>query len=440
MTETPAAAATSAMVTRVCWVIIDDSIVIPTACVSLHTMSTERANTPALLVLGATAFIYVTAETLPVGLLPEMSADLGVGESAIGLLLTFYAYAVAVITLPLMAAVTTWDRRKVVVITAAALAVSQLVSAVSVGYPLLVGARLICAATHGVFWAVVAPVAASLAAPGKRAKAIALVYAGTSLALVAGNPLTAALGQWTHWRIAAATLGLVALAITIALTRLLPSLPVPAPTATPRRRARVSPVLALLCGITFLAALGHFAGYTYFALIVADGIGTSGVVLSTMLFVYGLAGVAGIWLIGRTYDRGPWVSTIVVLGSVTAALVGLVLALWTGSPVLAIVCVALWGMAFTTIPVCIQSAVLHSAPAGAAADRASAVYVVTFQVAIATGALVGGGIVDASSITVVLIVAAASMLAALIGVLLGRSAFTAPSQDRVSEPATASAP
>lgn len=403
-------------------------------------MSTERANTPALLVLGATAFIYVTAETLPVGLLPEMSADLGVGESAIGLLLTFYAYAVAVITLPLMAAVTTWDRRKVVVITAAALAVSQLVSAVSVGYPMLVGARLICAATHGVFWAVVAPVAASLAAPGKRAKAIALVYAGTSLALVAGNPLTAALGQWTHWRIAAATLGLIALAITIALTRLLPPLPVPAPIAAPRRRARVSPVLALLCGITFLAALGHFAGYTYFALIVADGIGTSGVVLSTMLFVYGLAGVAGIWLIGRTYDRGPWVSTIVVLGSVTAALVGLVLALSTGSAVLAIVCVALWGMAFTTIPVCIQSAVLHSAPAGAAADRASAVYVVTFQVAIATGALVGGGIVDASSITVVLIVAAASMLAALIGVLLGRSAFTAPSQDRVSEPATASAP
>ncbi|MBM7416086.1 MULTISPECIES: MFS transporter [Nocardiaceae] len=400
----------------------------------------SRANTPALLVLGATAFIYVTAETLPVGLLPEMSADLGVGESAIGLLLTFYAYAVAVITLPLMAAVKSWDRRKVVVITAGALAVSQLVSAVSVGYPMLVGARLICAATHGVFWAVVAPVAASLAAPGKRAKAIALVYAGTSLALVAGNPLTAALGQWTHWRVAAATLGVVALAITVALTRLLPALPVAAPVATTAgSHPGISRVLVLLCGITFLAALGHFAGYTYFALVVGEGIGTSGSVLSTMLFVYGLAGVAGIWLIGRTYDRGPWRSTIVVLTAITTALAALVLALSTGSGVLAIVAVALWGMAFTTIPVCIQSAVLHSAPGGAAADRASAIYVVTFQVAIATGALVGGGIVDALSVTAVLVFAAVTMLLALLGVLAGRSAFTAPTAP-VPVVATASAP
>ncbi|MDQ1178941.1 MFS transporter [Rhodococcus sp. SORGH_AS_0301] len=399
-----------------------------------------RANTPALLVLGATAFIYVTAETLPVGLLPEMSADLGVGESAIGLLLTFYAYAVAVITLPLMAAVKSWDRRKVVVITAGALAVSQLVSAVSVGYPMLVGARLICAATHGVFWAVVAPVAASLAAPGKRAKAIALVYAGTSLALVAGNPLTAALGQWTHWRVAAATLGVVALAITVALTRLLPALPVEAPVATAATsRPGISRVLVLLCGITFLAALGHFAGYTYFALVVGEGIGTSGSALSTMLFVYGLAGVAGIWLIGRTYDRGPWRSTIVVLTAITTALAALVLALSTGSGVLAIVAIALWGMAFTTIPVCIQSAVLHSAPAGAAADRASAIYVVTFQVAIATGALVGGGIVDTLSVTAVLVFAAVTMLLALLGVLAGRSAFTAPTAP-VPVAATASAP
>ncbi|MGB7364767.1 MAG: MFS transporter [Rhodococcus sp. (in: high G+C Gram-positive bacteria)] len=408
--------------------------------------ASPRANTPALIVLGGTAFVYVTAETLPVGLLPEMSADLGVGESAIGLLLTFYAFAVAAITLPLLAAVKSWDRRTVVVVTAAALAVSQLVSALAVGYPMLVAARLICAATHGVFWAVVAPVAASLAAPGQRGKALSIVYTGTSLALVAGNPLTAALGQWTHWRVAAATLGVIALVITVALTRMLPPLPVLAgPVASAdapgRPRLSIGPALLLLCGITFLAAFGHFTGYTYFALIVGQGIGSSGPVLSTMLFVYGVAGAVGIWLIGRTYDRRPWQSTVVVLASVTAALFALVLALITGSSVLAIVSIAVWGMAFTTIPVCVQSAVLHTAPAGAAADRASATYVVTFQVAIATGAMVGGGVVDAVSITGTVVFAAVAMLLSFGGVLVGRSVFTPREASApISETATASAP
>lgn len=119
------------------------------------------STTLRLVVLAAAAFAYVTAETLPVGLLPEISADMSVSESSVGLLLTFYAYGVAAMTMPLMTFVHRWPRRRVVVVTVAALAISQLISAVAVGYPMLVVARMICAATHGVFWAVVAPVAAS---------------------------------------------------------------------------------------------------------------------------------------------------------------------------------------------------------------------------------------------------------------------------------------
>lgn len=261
---------------------------------------------PKLLVLGAAAFIYVTAETLPVGLLPEISGDLGVGESAVGLLLTFYAYGVAVMTMPLIRFVRDWPRRRVVVITVAALAFSQLLSAVSVGYPMLVLSRMLCAATHGVFWAVVAPVAASLALPGKQGKAIATVYAGTSLALVAGNPITAAMGQWFGWRTAATILGVVAAAIAVALYFVLPALPVTRAAAGNKKSPRVlDGTLAILCGVTFLAVLGHFAAYTYFSLIVDRAIGSAGTTLTLMLMLYGLFGVVGIWVIGRTYDRWP---------------------------------------------------------------------------------------------------------------------------------------
>ncbi|MGA9871705.1 MAG: MFS transporter [Rhodococcus sp. (in: high G+C Gram-positive bacteria)] len=391
--------------------------------VGVSTLKTLR-----LVVLAAAAFAYVTAETLPVGLLPEISTDLGVSESSIGLLLTFYAYGVAVMTLPLITFVRRWPRRTVVVVTVAALALSQLISALAVGYPMLVLARMICAATHGVFWAVVAPVAASLAAPGKQGKAIATVYAGTSLALVAGNPLSAALGQWLGWRTAATAIGLVAGAIALTLWFTLPAMKTETTertetTGTSKEKTLDRPLL-MICVATFLAVLGHFIAYTYFSLLVDRGLGSMGTTLTLMLLLYGLFGVIGIWAVGKTFDRWPRRSTIGALSAVTAAL----LVLWTtvqsapGSlALLAVFAIALWGLAFTTVPVCLQSSVLGTPRADP--DRASAIYVVAFQIAIATGALVGGVVIDRSNIAVVTLVAAGLVAAALLTVVLSRSAF-----------------
>ncbi|OZC75575.1 MFS transporter [Rhodococcus sp. 06-418-1B] len=378
-----------------------------------------------LLVLAAAAFVYVTAETLPVGLLPEISSDMGVSESSVGLLLTFYAYGVAVMTMPLMTFVRRWPRRTVVVVTVGALAVSQLLSAVAIGYPMLVVARMICAATHGVFWAVVAPVAASLVAPERKGKAIATVYAGTSLALVAGNPLTAALGQWLGWRTAAVCIGAVAGIIAVTLFAVLPTMKVADAGPGPGSRARVlDRSLVMICVATFLAVLGHFVAYTYFSLIVDRGLGSVGTTLTAMLLLYGLCGVVGIWIVGRTFDRWPRRSTIGALSVVVAALT----LLWTtmlsapGSlAALSVLGIGLWGLAFTTVPVCLQSTVLNTARADP--DRASAVYVVAFQLAIASGALVGGIVVDRASIADVIALAGLLVIGALVTVTAGRNTF-----------------
>lgn len=378
-----------------------------------------------MVTLAAAAFVYVTAETLPIGLLPEISTDMGVSESSVGLLLTFYAYGVAVMTLPLIAYVRRWPRRRVVVVTVAALAISQLISAVAVGYPMLVVARMICAATHGVFWAVVAPVAASLATPGNRGKAIATVYAGTSLALVAGNPLSAALGQWLGWRTAATTIGVVSALIALTLYFVLPVMKAPETARVSiARPSGIDRSLVMICIATFLAVLGHFMAYTYFSLLVDRGVGSIGTTLTVMLLVYGVCGVAGIWIVGRTFDRWPRRSTIGALSAVAVAL----LLLWTtlqsapGSlAVVAVVAIGLWGLAFTTVPVCLQSSVLNTPRADP--DRASAVYVVAFQVAIASGALVGGVLVDRSNIAVVTLTSALLVAAGLTTVVLSRTSF-----------------
>ncbi|GAA3183993.1 hypothetical protein GCM10020255_079500 [Rhodococcus baikonurensis] len=254
--------------------------------------------------LAGAAFAYVTAEMLPVGLLSEISTDLDVTEGRVGLLLTFYAYGVAALTLPLIGAVKTWPRRRVVVLTVATLAVSQLVAACAVNYPMLVIGRLLCAATHGVFWAVVAPVAATLVPRGQQGKAIAMVYAGTSLAFVLGGPLSSAIGQSWGWRTASAAIGVVAVIIAFSLHRALPEMPVDQRHRNKRDKPKPTPemrrALAVICAATLFAALGQFASYTFFTLLVEESLGSSGGIRTAMLLVYGAAGAVGVWVAAST--------------------------------------------------------------------------------------------------------------------------------------------
>lgn len=158
----------------------------------------HRAGLTAL--AGAT-FVYVTAETLPIGLVPQLSAGLDVRPGTVGLLVTVYAAVAGLSAVPLTAALEHRSRRQVVVGCATVLALSQFVIAVAPGYPVVMAAaRIVCALTHGVFWSMLAPVAARLVAPGQGGRATALVFTGNSVALVLGVPLGTALGHLIGWR------------------------------------------------------------------------------------------------------------------------------------------------------------------------------------------------------------------------------------------------
>jgi predicted MFS family arabinose efflux permease len=107
---------------------------------------------PALAVLGASAFVYVTAETLPVGLLPQIAQGLSVSEADVGLLLTSYAVVAGLTTIPLTAITMGIPRHLLIAGTVAAFAVSQLAAAFAPTFLVLMLARLICALAHGIFW------------------------------------------------------------------------------------------------------------------------------------------------------------------------------------------------------------------------------------------------------------------------------------------------
>ena len=405
-----------------------------------------------LTTLAGACFVYVTAETLPVGLLPQLSTGLHVRPGTVGLLVTVYAAIAGLTAIPLTAMLEQRSRRTVVVACVALLALSQFVVAVAPDYAVVLAARVLCALAHGVFWSMLAPVAARLAPSGQAGRATALVFVGNSMALVGGIPLGTALGHAVGWRAAMAALGLAAVLSAVALHRILPELPAapaasrasaasraPASrtasagedgTAPPGVRARLAAVPAALgsgpllaiCVVTVIVVIGHFAAYTYITALVRRDAGLAGLGLSAVLFGYGAAGIAGIVLTGRITDRRPRRTNAACVGGIVLAL-ALLATVAHGSTVGTVAAVAVWGASFTAMPVCLQAAVLRVAPRSA--DTASALYVVAFQIGIGGGALAGSLLVNAGELAILPVAGLALAAAGLLVVLLSPRAFPA---------------
>ena len=389
-------------------------------------MADTSLNRPALAVLAASAFVFVTAETIPVGLLPQISAGLSVSEADVGLLLTSYAVVAGLTTIPLTALTMRIPRHRLLAVTVVIFAVSQLAAALAPTFLILTLARLICALAHGVFWSAIGPVTARLAPAGQAGRATALVFLGNSLAIVLGVPLGTALGQWLGWRVALAVLaagGALCVAALLAVLPRMRALPKDLATRTGAQlRASVAIVrhrpVFLLCLVTAVLVVGHFAAYTYIAPLVRRDGGLEGVGLSLLLLGYGAAGLLGNVLVGRLVDRRPGPVLMVLLGVMAVSVSVLAFAL---GPAPTVVAALIWGGAFTAIPVCLASGILRVAPMSR--DAASAVYVVAFQIGIGGGALVGERFVSTNLLGWLPPLAAALALVAGLLVFFSRTAF-----------------
>jgi len=392
----------------------------------------------ALVVLGASCFVFVTGETIPVGLLPQIAAGLSVSEAAVGLLLTSYAVVAALTTIPLTALTMRIPRHLLLATTVAIFVLSQLIAAFAATFLILTLSRLICAVAHGVFWSTIAPVAARLAPPGRAGRATALVFLGNSLAIVLGVPLGTALGQWLGWRVALVVLAVAGTGCVAALLVVLPRLPALPQDLAVRAGARLkasirivrSGPVAAVCLVTAVLVIGHFAAYTYIAPLVRRDGGLEGLGLSALLLGYGAAGLLGNWIVGRFVDRRPGPLLTILIGVMVAALALLVPVLGPAPTVLAALA---WGGAFTAIPVVLQAAILRVAPD--ARDAASAVYVVAFQVGIGGGAFLGERLVRVGQLGWLPALAAVLTLLAGLTVLVARQTF--PTREETPTPAPA---
>lgn len=358
---------------------------------------TPRMSTRELLPLVAltlSAFLLNTSEFVPIGLLTDIAGAFSLSESGAGAMISIYAWAVALLSLPLMLAAIRVPPRALIVSVLAVFCGGQVASALAPTFELLVASRLIVAAAHAVFWSVASPFAVRVAAPERSALAMSMIVTGTSVAMIFGLPLGRALGLALGWRMTFVCVGAAAAAALAGLIAFFPRLEAGEPFTLDRlpELARNRALMGLYLA-TILFATGYYTGYSYIEPFLQQVAAMPDALITAALTVFGVAGLVGSGLFARFFDahRRPFL-TATMLGMAAALLLLLPLAGVPAGPFA--VCV-IWGVSATAYNVAAQAEVIRTT-SQAATPVAMSVFSGLFNVGIGTGSIVGGLVCDAA--------------------------------------------
>ena len=345
-----------------------------------------------MLALALGGFGIGTTEFVAIGLLPEMASGLGVSEPIAGHVISAYALGV-VVGAPLIAALTARvPRRTLLIALMVAFTVGNAASVFAPSYTTLMMARFVAGLPHGAYFGVAALVAAHLAEPGKRAKAVAMVMMGLSVANVIGVPVAAWIGQALGWRSAFALVAVIGVATVASLFVWIPRLdgmPVTNPITELGALGRVQVWMTLIVGMVGFG--GMFAVYTYISTTLTDvsGLGASFIPLALML--YGLGMVAGNFVGGYLADRALMKGLFLSMGSLVVILAVFVIAV--RNPYTALVFVFLIGLAGSSMVPGLQTRLMDVAED--AQTLAASLNHAALNIANAFGAWIGGVVIAA---------------------------------------------
>lgn len=365
-----------------------------------------------LLVLAGAIFVSVSSEFLPTGLLPDIAADLRVSESRVGLLVTLFAFTVALTSAPLTLLTRRFSRKGLLVVLLGVFAVSNVAAALAPSYELLAASRILGGLAHGLFWAVATPYTALLVAPTQLARAISITTAGGSFAFILGVPFTAAIGHAVGWRWAFVVMAGLVVAFGALAAVLLPAVPHrrdhAAPASGPAPRDRSLGAVAIVGLTVLIVATGHNTFYTYIAPWAIAEADVPGDLVSVALLAYGVAGALGLLVAGIFGDRYPRLTVNLMLLGLIATIV--LTAVFARGVLPAILLLSLWSLTFGGLPSLFHTRALHAASARVR-DMTGAIVTTAFNLAIGGGALVGGLALDGLGIAAVPFVAVAIVAA-----------------------------
>ncbi|MDC9821818.1 MFS transporter [Pectobacterium polonicum] len=330
-----------------------------------------------LLALATAAFLTLLTEIMPAGLLSSIATGLDVSESLAGQFITAFALGALLSAIPATALTRGMRRKPLLLVVISGFAIVNAVTAVSDNYVLSLAARFVAGLFGGVVWSMLAGYASR--------RAIAIVGAGSTAALVLGVPIGGLLGSAIGWQGAFGLVSVIAVLLVVWIAIFAPDFPgesadkrLSLPQVASKRG--VGATLALI--LTYIVT--HNILYIYIEpFLVASAMGDW---LNGVLFIFGAGAVFGLVLSGIIVDGnlkrlGP--AEVMLFAAAT-----LLLGLWSDVQVILVLAVFMWGISFGGFSVVTQTAMTHLS--SDAVDVAQSMSTTSWNTAVAAGGVIGG--------------------------------------------------
>jgi predicted MFS family arabinose efflux permease len=339
------------------------------------------------------AFALVTSEFMPVSLLTPLASDLHISEGQAGQGISVSGLFALLTSLIIAAVAAKVERKRLLLALTALMIVSGTVVALAPNYLTFMLGRALIGVAIGGFWSLSAATAMRLVPLAQVPRALAIVNGGNALATVIAAPLGSFLGGLIGWRGAFFCVIPVAVVAGAWLLVSLPSLKNDDRRTTRNvfrlmKNARVA--LGMLAASVFF--MGQFMLFTYLRPFLETVTQVSLPMLSLMLLVLGLAGLAGTFLIERFLNNRLYQALTAI--PLLMAAIALALVAWGSSPAATMLLLGVWGLVATAAPVGWWTWLSRVLPDDA--EAGGGLMVAIIQLAIACGATLGGVVFDLS--------------------------------------------
>ena len=353
-------------------------------------MQKKESFTRWLPLIGLTfaVFVFNTSEFMPIGLLTDIATDLNISEARAGLLISVYAWVVAIMSLPLMIMVSKMELKRLLLSIIALFVVSHVASAFAEGYYTLMLSRIGVACAHAIFWSIAPPLAVRTVPDGKRALGLSTIATGSSVAMVVGLPLGRVVGLYVGWRMTFLSIAIISALIFIFIAVVFPKLQSRGKFAFKQLPDLLhNRVLVGVFIMSVLFATAHYTGYSYIEPFLGKVAALSPDVVTLVLIVFGASGMLGSISFSKYYMANR--RRFMFVMTIGPALCLLLLQVAAASLLSVVVVCIMWGAMATAFNIAFLDNTIRFAPENATSIGMS-IFSGIFNLGIGSGAYVGG--------------------------------------------------
>ena len=362
-------------------------------------MQLKNSFTSWLPLIGLTfaVFVFNTSEFMPIGLLTDIAFDLNISDTRAGLLISVYAWVVALMSLPLMILVSKMELKRLLLGITALFVVSHIISAIADGYYMFMLSRIGVACAHAIFWSIASPLAVRIVPNGRRALGLSTIATGSSVAMVIGLPLGRVIGLYIGWRMTFFCLGVIAAAIFVLIAMVFPRLE-----SRGKFSVKKLPILLynkVLVGVfvmSVLFATAHYTGYSYIEPFLGRIANMPQDVVTATLVFFGASGMLGSIAFSKYYMSNRYRFIFVVIFGTALSLILMQVAAFCMFTMI-LVCI-FWGAMATAFNIAFQDNTIRFAPKEAT-SIAMSIFSGIFNLGIGCGAYIGGLVVSNTSVS-----------------------------------------